>query len=205
MKKILNLIAGCLLILTPACAGTVASIYGQMNCFNLPGVISCPDGSNWETGLGGVFFTDYRTAAEQAAGSVADIWAAPGDVSFTMPSYSSAGAASATFSIQIAGIADLGGPFGPDTVSFDGTSVGVIPVNTASNGFQEVLTYTYSVPVALLNGADTIAINANGGDGFIIGYADITLTLSAPEPATLGLLLMGSGAVAAGVFRRRSA
>src|SRR5579864_3129543 len=82
----------------PAYANTI-SLYGDIDCFGLPSVTSCPDGSSWETGLGGVFFTDYRDSAEKAANSVTDIWAAPVDVTWTQPSYSTAGAISATLSM----------------------------------------------------------------------------------------------------------
>jgi hypothetical protein len=202
MKMKLNLIAIGLLVVSAASAGTVTSLYSQINCFNLSGVTSCPDGSNWQTGLGGVFFTDYRTPAEVTAGSVADIWAGPENVSWNMPSYSAPGAVSATFSMQIAGIADTGGPY---TVLFDNTSIGVIPINPLTNAFQEVLTYTYSVPVGLLDGADTIAINNTVGDGYIIGYALLTVTtggVATPEPATFGLLLLGAGALGVAKARR---
>jgi hypothetical protein len=70
----------------------------------------------WETGLGGVFFTDYRDAAEKLANSVTDIWAFPGSISWTQPAYSTVGALSASLSLRIAGIGDIGGPY---TVLFD--------------------------------------------------------------------------------------
>jgi hypothetical protein len=193
----------CLLAASAATAGTVVSLYGDIDCFGLPGVTSCPDGSLWETGLGGVFWTDYRDPAEIAANSVTDIWAAPGSVSWTQPAYSTAGALSASFSIRIAGIAD---GYGPYPVLFDGTSIGLIPDNLSANAFQEVLTYTFNVPVALLNGSDTIAINGTDGDGYIIDYAQLTVTNNAtgvPEPATLGLLLLGFGAFGAARSLRR--
>ncbi|MGO9096542.1 MAG: PEP-CTERM sorting domain-containing protein [Bryobacteraceae bacterium] len=201
--KLTAVLVYCLLAVSVASAGTVTSLYGDVDCFGLPGVTSCPDGSLWSTGLGGVFFTDYRDPAEIASNSVTDVWAAPGDVSWTQPAYSTAGALSASFSIRIAGIADDGGPY---PVLFDGTSIGSIPENPGTNAFQEVLTYTFSVPVGLLTGSDTIAINGTGGDGYIIDYAQLTVTNNAtgvPEPATFGLLLLGFGAFGAARSLRR--
>jgi PEP-CTERM motif len=202
MKTTLSVMACLLLAVSMASAGTVTSLYGDIDCFGLPGVTSCPDGSNWETGLGGVFFTDYRDPGEKASNSATDIWAAPGNVMWTMPSYSDAGALSASLSIKIAGIADINAPY---TVLFDGTSIGTIPLNTNANAYQEVLTYTFSVPVALLNGADTVAIPNTAGDGFIIDYAQLDVNTGGgtiPEPATFGLLLLGVGALGAAKVRR---
>ena len=54
---------------------------------------------------------------------------------------------------------------------------------------------------------DTIAINNTNGDGYIIGYALLTVTtggLAMPEPATFGLLLLGCGALGAAKARRLS-
>lgn len=203
MRTTFYLLACCVLAASIASADT-NSLYGDIDCFGLPGVTSCPDGSNWETGLGGVFFTDYRDAAELAANSVTDIWAGPANISWTQPSYSTAGALSASLSLRIAGIADyLTGGGGPYTVSFDGTSVGSIPVNGDANAFQEVLTYTFAVPVGLLNGGDTIAINTNGGDGFIMDYSQLTVTTSAvPEPGSLLLLLTVVAMVGVPLSRR---
>ena len=198
MKATLFIMVCCLLSASVATAGTATSTYGDIDCFGLPGVSSCPDGSSWETGLGGSFFTDYRDAAELAANSVTDHWAAPGNISWTQPSYSVTGALSASLSIRIAGIADVGSAY---TVLFNGTGIGAIPVNGAPNAFQEVLTYTFVVPIGLLNGNDTIAINNTDGDGYIMDYSQLTVTTNGvsgvPEPATFGLLLLGLGALVA--------
>lgn len=201
MKTALCLMAGCLLAGTAAHAGTVTSLYGTINCFGLAGVTSCPDGSDWETGLGGVFGHDYRDAYDLANAPLTDIWAAPTDPTWNQPSYSAAGATSATLSMRIAGIADVGGP---DTVLFDGTSIGVIPINSASDAFQEVLTYTFAVPIGLLNGNDSVEITTAGNDGYIIDYSQLTVTTgsSVPEPATFGLLLLGFGVLGAAKARR---
>jgi hypothetical protein len=79
-----------------------------MDCFGLPNVTACPNGSLWETGLGGVFFTDYRSPKEKAANSVTDIWGAPTGVNWNQPAYSVSGAVSASLTLKIAGMADLG-------------------------------------------------------------------------------------------------
>lgn len=199
--SVLALAAGCCLLASSgASAGTTTSLYGTINCFGLPGVTSCPNGSSWETGLGGVFFADYRDAFDLANAPLTDIWNNPIDPTWKQPSYSTAGAVSASLSMRIAGIADVDGPY---TVTFDGTGIGTIPANTDPNAFQEVLTYTFSVPVGLLDGNDTVSINTAGGDGFIIDYSELTAATAAPEPATLGLFLLGSGALAAVKARRR--
>jgi|SRR5271157_3592525 PEP-CTERM motif len=192
-------------LMVSAASASVMSLYGTINCFGLPGVTSCPDTSLWETGLGGVFFTDYRNAYDLANAPATDIWTAPGNVSWTQPTYSPAGATSASLSIRIAGIADVNtdGGGGNYPVLFDGTNIGIIPDNTNANAFQEVLTYTYSVPVALLTGTDTVELETSTGDGFIIDYSQLTINTSVPEPASIGLLLVGLASVG-GVLIRRS-
>jgi PEP-CTERM motif-containing protein len=102
--------------------------------------------------------------------------------------------------MRIAGIADCTG-CGPYTVSFDGTSIGTIAHNTDANAFQEVLTYTFAVPIGLLNGADTVLINTGSGDGFSIDYSQLTVNTTATVPEPASILLLGSGLVVA--FRRR--
>jgi hypothetical protein len=212
MKTIWSALACLLLAVSMASAGTVTSLYGDMDCFGLPGVTSCPDGSLWSSQLGGVYFTDYRDSAEKAANSVTDIWTcyqAGNSLCFgspfqwTMPSYSDAGATSASLSIRFAGIADNG--LGPYNVMFDDVAIGTIPNNTALNANQEVLTYTFNVPVNLLNGADTVAVPNTGRDGFIMDYAQLTVSSGStgvPEPATFGLLLLGVAALGATKVRR---
>jgi len=201
MKTTFCLIACGLLAGTAASAGTVASLYGTINCFGLSGVTSCPDGSDWETGLGGAFFHDYRDAYDLANAPLTDIWASPVDPTWNQPTYSTAGAVSATLSMRIAGIADIDGP---DTVLFDGSVLGVIPANNAADAFQEVLTYTFSVPIGLLDGNDSVEIETAGSDGYIIDYSQLTVTTgsSVPEPATFGLLLLGFGVLGAAKARR---
>lgn len=212
MKTIWSALACLLLAVSMASAGTVTSLYGDIDCFGLPGVTSCPDGSSWSTQLGGAYFTDYRDTAEKAANSVTDIWTCyqagtagcfGSPFQWTMPSYSDLGATSASLSFRIAGIAD--NVLGPYNVLFDGTVIGTIPNNFASNANQEVLTYTFSVPVNLLNGADTVSIPNTGRDGFIMDYAQLTVTSGStgvPEPATFGLLLLGAAALGAAKVRR---
>jgi len=204
MKTTFCLIACGLLAGTAAHAGTVTSLYGTINCFGLSGVTSCPDGSDWETGLGGVFFTDYRDAYDLANAPLTDIWASPTDPTWNQPTYSTAGATSATLSMRIAGIGDVGLSY---SVLFDGTSIGTIPTNSASDAFQEVLTYTFAVPVGLLDGNDSVEITTTGTDGYIIDYSQLTVTTgsSVPEPATFGLLLLGFGVLGAAKARRSRA
>jgi hypothetical protein len=54
-------------------AGTVVSLYGDIDCFGVPGLTSCPDGST----LAGPV-TDNRDPTELAANSLTDIWIVPG-------------------------------------------------------------------------------------------------------------------------------
>lgn len=199
-KTTLYLAACCLLTGGVASASSTFSTYGDINCFGLPGVTSCPDGSDWESGLGGSFFDDYRDAYDLANAPLTDIWGDPVDPTWSQPAYSTAGATSATLSIRIAGIGDVDGPY---NVYFDGSVIGTIPVNTASDAYQEVLTYTFSVPVGLLDGADTVELGTGGGDGFIIDYSELTVTsASVPEPATYGMFLLGFGALGAAKAHR---
>jgi hypothetical protein len=167
----------------------VISRYGDIDCFGLGG--SCADGSGFTSDLGGVQFNDYRSAAEIASNSVTDNWEHQNPAASMTFSYALDGTpVSATFTTRIAGIANAG--FGPDDVTFDGTLLGQIPRNNSSNSDEEVLTYTFSVPIGLLTGNDATSIAVTGVDAFIIDYGQLSvMTTNTPEPSTLGILFAG--------------
>jgi hypothetical protein len=75
-------------------------------------------------------------------------------------------------------------------------------MNNAPNAFQEVLTYTFAVPVGLLDGGDTIAINNTDGDGYIIDYSKLTVTSAVPEPGSVMLLLTVVAILSAALRRK---
>ena len=188
-----------LTLVAPA-AGAQTSLLGDKDCWSL--AATCPDGSPWQTGLGGTFFTDYRTAGDPA---FTDIWGAPGSVSYTHTYAPAGGATGATLELRVAGMSDGRGPW---NVLFNGTSVGAIPTNNAPGAFEVVLTHVFAIPVALLTGNDLVQLELDPGsavDGFAIDYSELVVDASAvPEPATVALLGVGLAALAGVVRRRRN-
>ena len=140
--------------------------------------------------LGGVFFTDYRTASDLLNAPFTDRWDTPGGFSYNH-SYSLAGLTplSATLQIQIAGIHDIN----LDTVYnflVDGTNVGVIPPNPAAIAFEEVKMYSFNIPLALINGGDSVSVSLTGGDGYMINFSELRIQ-AVPEPAAALLIALG--------------
>jgi len=184
-------------------AGTI-SLVGDIDCFGLGG--SCPDGSLFKDQLGGFFFASNQGPGDPA---FTDSWTAPGAVSYTH-TYVFSTALSASLETRIAGIHDIN-QANSYSVLFNGTALGPIATNVSDDGFQEVLTYQFSVPVSLLTGTDVVSYSGLlGNDGFIIDYSRLTLSdeapagsVSVPEPGSLVLLGSGLAAVAAGIRRRR--
>lgn len=189
-----------------ASAGTI-SLVGDIDCFGLGG--SCPDGSLFRDGLGGFFFSNNQGPGDPA---FTDSWIAPSTVSYNH-AYSFSLATSATLETRIAGIHDIN-LLDAYSVLFNGTVLGPIAANLSADGFQEVLTYLFQVPVHLLTGNDTVSYSGLlGTDGFIVDYSRLALnddetsagSISAvPEPGSLMLLGSGLAALAAGIRRRRS-
>ena len=202
MKTKLILLAGAMslaapLSFTPANAAVLA-IAGDADCFGLGG--TCPDGTLWQTGLGGVFFTSNAGPGDPAG---TDEWN-----SFVNPSYSlaySGGAAPFSIQIKTAGIADNRGPY---TVFLNGTSIGQITTNTTTNAFQEVRTFNFAFASGLLLANNTVLINTTNnaqGDGFSIDYVALIGTAAGggvPEPATWAMMIGGFALVGAGLRRR---
>ena len=189
---------GLLAAVQPADANVVDSLVGDKDGFGLPGAPAVPaDGTLWVTDLGGTFFTDYRDAYDLANAPFTDIWFSQAAISYTH-TYSLGGLTpvSAQLSLQIAGIADAANNInrGPWNVFVDGTLVGQIPQNFDANAFQEIKIYSFSVPVALLTGSDSVLLNINVptlNDGYIINYSELTIT-TIPEPSTLALAVLGT-------------
>ena len=179
------------------------SLVGDIDCFGLGG--SCPDGSLFRDELGGFFFASNQGPGDPA---FTDSWTAAGAVSYNH-TYVFSLAQSASLETRIAGIHDIN-QSNSYSVLFNGTALGPIAANVSDDGFQEVLTYQFSVPVGLLTGNDVVSFSGLlGDDGFIIDYSRLTLSdagsvSAVPEPGSLVLLGSGLAAVAAGIRRRRS-
>lgn len=185
-------------------AGTI-NLVGDIDCFGLGG--SCPDGSLFRDELGGFFFSNNQGPGDPA---FTDSWTAAGVVNYTH-TYVFSLAQSATLETRIAGIHDIN-QSNSYSVLFNGTAIGPIAANVSDDGFQEVLTYLFLVPVNLLTGNDVVSYSGLlGNDGFIIDYSRLTLSDEAsagsvsavPEPGSLVLLGSGLAAVAVGMRRRR--
>ena len=205
MKRCLLLLASfSLFVAAPAGAVIIIDLVGDKDGFGLAGAPAVPaDGTLWRDGLGGVFFTDSRDAGDLATAPFTDIWAFPGSIMFSH-NYALGGliAQSAVLSIQIAGIHDINTG---DIYEFlvDGVQVGVIPPNFNANAFQEVLLYNFIIPVALVNGSESIMVQMTGGDGYSINFSELTVS-AIPEPS--GLLLFSVGTLLVGrALRRRAA
>ena len=190
MKRIVGgVIAGILLSFG---APASADLIGDKDCWTL--AASCPDGSLWRDGLGGVFFTDYRNAGEVANAPFTDIWSTPGSVTYTHT-----GSAGDSLEIRIAGIGDINAPY---NVLGDGVVLGQIPLNNNPNAFQEVQTFTFAVPaLQLADNMLVVSIANTGGDGFAIDYSELGVTTAVVEPGTLALF--GLGLAGLGFARRR--
>ena len=192
-------------LLATAQASVVTSLVGDKDGFGLPGIPpgSMPavppnntaNNSLWHTTYGGVYNTDYRSAADVTGAPFTDIWAVrPGGSTITYEHdyLYSGGAMSAVLSIQEAGMANGVGPW---NVMFNGTKIGQIGVFTANvANLEAIQLLQWNVPVGLLTGADTISlVNPDvASDGFAINYSELSVVV--PEPATIvtnGLVLLG--------------
>lgn len=185
------------LSLLPAVANaSVISTVGDKDCFGLGG--ACPDGTRWRDDLGGVFFTSNQGLGDPA---FTDAWDSPGAVAYSHTYALDGAPIGAVLEVKIAGIHDVNTGSVYD-VLFNGVSIGAIPPNFSNEAFQEVLSYFFAVPTALLTGADVVSWAGTGGDGYSIDFSELTIRTAVPEPATL--LLLGVGLAAAARRRQRA-
>jgi hypothetical protein len=175
----------------PGLAFAGVSIAGDNDCFGFGG--SCPDGTLWETGLGGVFFTSNQGPGDAP---FTDIWGSFADPNFSL---ATPGAGPVTLVTRIAGVADNRGPWDVDV---NGFLVGVIPDNTTANAFQEVLTYSYSIPSADLLPINNVVLKINDplvSDGYDIDFVSLVTSGGVPEPGAWAMIQLGVGLVGAGL------
>ena len=195
-NALIGLVVASALTTTPHLVSAATTIVGDNDCFGL--ATSCPDGSLWKTGLGGVFFTSKQGPGD---GPYTDIWDSTVSPSFSLAT--PAGGGPATLVTRIAGVADNRGPW---SVFVNGFNVGAIPTNTSPNAFQEVLTYTYIIPTADLLPTNLVvfAINDTGRtDGYDIDYVSLSRS-SVPEPSSWAMMLLGFCAIGGAIRRSRS-
>jgi hypothetical protein len=178
----------------PACANLV----GDKDCFGLGG--SCTDGTLYQSGLGGVFFNDYRSATDVANAPFTDIWDTAVGIRY---SHSGTAGQAATLTLRIAGVADNRGPW---DVFGDGVLLGQILTNTLTSAFEEVLTYTFNVGAGLMaDGQLNVLLNINVPsvtDGYSIDYSELTSASTVPEPVTGALVALGLAGLALGRRKR---
>jgi hypothetical protein len=177
-----------------------ANLVGDKDCFGLGGV--CADGALYQSGLGGSFFTDYRSAADVANAPFTDIWGSDAGISYT---HSGTAGQAAMLTLRIAGVADNRGPW---DVFGDGVLLGQILTNTSANAFEEVLTYNFNVGAGLMaDGLVSVLLNINVPgvtDGYSIDYSELTsASRTVPEPVSGALVALGLAGLALG--RRRQA
>lgn len=82
----------------------------------------------------------------------------------------------------------------------DATVVGQIPINETANNFQEVLLYSFVVPLSLINGSESVSVDSDFGDGFIVNFSELRIE-AVPEPSTA--LLLASGVIGLAIHGRR--
>lgn len=176
-----------------------ANLVGDKDCFGLGG--ACADGSLYQSGLGGAYWNDYRSAADLANAPFTDIWDAYAGIGY---SHNGAAGQAATLTLRIAGVADNRGPW---DVFGDGVLLGQILTNTSTSGFEEVLTYTFNVGAGLMaDGQLNVLLNINVPgvtDGYSIDYSELTSASTVPEPVTGALVALGLAGLALG--RRKQA
>jgi PEP-CTERM motif len=197
VKFLKSIVAGaaiaCAPVLPSAANAAVLSMVGDADCFGLGG--SCPAGTLWQTQLGGAFFTSNATPSD---GLFTDQWFAASNPTYAL---AYAGGTGVSVELKIAGIADSRGPW---TVLFNGTAIGQLTTNNATNAFQEVRLFNFAVASGLLLANNTVTFTTDGGDGYSVDYVSLLGTIggAVPEPATWAMMLVGFGIVGTSLRRR---
>ena len=209
MSRALIQIAGfSLIVLASGAQAEIISLVGDKDCFGIPGcAVSVPaDGTRYVADLGGSLIpltADYRTAGDPA---FTDHFGVLGGFSYVHTYVLSEIPLTAKLFIQIAGIHDTARDI--YDVKVDTVSVGQIPVQTEIENDARVVTYSFDVPLNLLDGSNAVSLTGTAGDAYIVNFSELRINAqdaAAPEPGTATLLGLGIAGLWGYGRRRRAA